>query len=119
MFKVPEKYRVIDGDNSTTIHNGNNGLFKLYLRGNRTNLGSMLYITATEKDSWECVEVYTPVRYPIWEELCLVRNLFWDRNDLVIQYYPREKDCSNFKKYSVCLWRPTNQLIPNPQGALK
>src|SRR5215218_9591845 len=37
---------------------------------------------------WEHVSVSTPYRTPTWEEMCRVKELFWDDTETVVQFHP-------------------------------
>src|SRR6266487_7029637 len=47
---------------------------------------------------WEHVSVTVShknkdsTRCPTWGEMCFVKDVFWDKDDVVIQYHPAEKD---------------------------
>jgi hypothetical protein len=118
MFKVPEKYRILEGPMASSPSDGNNGTFKIYLKSKKVNIGSMLYIIASDGLGWEHVSVSTPVRCPTWEEMCLVKDLFWSEDDLVIQYHPRKKDYVDQHRYCLHMWRSTDQEIPTPPNIL-
>src|ERR1044072_237889 len=53
-------------------------------------------------------------RCPTWEEMCFIKDQFWDKDEVVIQYHPREADYVSEHEYCLHLWRPTNQHIPIP-----
>ena len=56
---------------------------------------------------WEHVSVSTPDRCPTWMEMCMVKALFWNEDELVVQFHPRKIDYVNFHPYTLHLWRPT------------
>jgi len=43
-----------------------------------------------------------------------VKNLFFDPDELVIQFHPPKKDYVNFHKNTLHLWRPWDQVITLP-----
>jgi hypothetical protein len=57
-------------------------------------------------------------RCPTWEEMCYIKSLFWDKEDVAIQYHPAEKDYVNNHSFCLHLWRPIGQTIPTPDPLL-
>lgn len=127
-FHVPEKYRVPQiraGVNISTPAVGNNGKFQIEpRRAGRPPITYTLTIVASEgygwidaglpPPPWEHVSVSTRVRCPTWEEMCYVKSLFWDPEDLVIQIHPPESDYINEHPYCLHLWRPVGVELPRP-----
>lgn len=110
-FHVPERFRITDEPDphfNTTAADGNNGAFRL-----RLNTGPCLAIVS-EGMGWEHVSVSRRDRCLTWEEMCQVKNLFWDEEDCVIQYHPPKSQYVNNHPYCLHLWRPTEQQIPTP-----
>lgn len=70
------------------------------------------------KTGWEHVSVSvihgTKSRIPTWEEMCKVKDLFWDKDDCVIQYHPPESKYINNHPNVLHLWRPIGIDIPMP-----
>ena len=53
-------------------------------------------------------------RCPTWEEMCLVKQMFWDENEIVIQYHPPKKSYANLHPYCLHLWKPIDFEFPLP-----
>ena len=51
-------------------------------------------------------------RMATWDEMCEIKALFWDEDDVVIQYHPRKADYVKNVSYVLHLWRPTEAIIP-------
>lgn len=51
---------------------------------------------------------------PTWVEMCAVKDMFWDKEDVVIQFHPREADYVNNHANVLHLWRPTETELPTP-----
>lgn len=56
---------------------------------------------------WEHVSISTPDRCPTWEEMCFVKNLFWEDEELVVQFHPPKSQYVNCHPRTLHLWRPT------------
>ena len=51
---------------------------------------------------------------PRWEEMCKIKELFFEDDETVIQYIVAKKDNINVKENCLHLWKPTNQTVPMP-----
>jgi hypothetical protein len=95
MFKMPEKFRV--GKN--TKYTGNNGSF--IIRGKEK-----LLCTATDAFGWEHVVISKLGWAPDQSEVQMVRDLFWDPSDWVVQFFFPETEPFHQHPWHVHLWRP-------------
>lgn len=113
-FIVPEKFRIKHGQLRTTSHDGNNGAFMV----SSLKLKQPLFCIASDGMGWEHVSVSLSSRCPTWDEMCVVKYLFWGDDDCVVQFHPPKADYVNFHPYCLHLWRAINQVIPVPQSIL-
>jgi len=51
---------------------------------------------------------------PTWAEMCFIKQLFWDDEDVVMQLHPRKSDYVNIHESVLHLWRPKTIEIPTP-----
>lgn len=74
------------------------------------------YVSKDEDTGWEHVSVSldNDGRIPSWEEMCFVKELFWDDTDCVVQFHPAKQDYVNVKNNCLHLWRARNQQFPMP-----
>jgi hypothetical protein len=126
-FHVPERYRRTTTSNTKwgepTRHNaGNYGCFIVPpLRGQRK-----LYCLASDGEGWEHVSVHAHSTnkgraIPNWDEMCSIKDLFWDPEDAVMQLHPRASVYVTTNAYVLHLWRPreeTGMVIPEPDPTL-
>lgn len=74
-----------------------------------------LRIIASRDPRWEHVSVSLPHRCPTWGEMQMVKNLFWDDDEVVMQLHVAKKDHINVHPYCLHLWRPrSGKKIPLP-----
>lgn len=101
-----EKYRdpLRGGDASF----GNNGVFMIPLKR------GWLQVIASDGLSWDHVSVSTPSRCPTWDEMCMVKDLFFDKEETVVQYHPPKSEYVNYHPYCLHLWRhqAVDPLLP-------
>ena len=107
-----ERGRWVEGPMATTLGE-RDGMFTL-----RTNEGQELRVMASQGDvtgvAWEHVSVSTKSRCPTWKEMCWVKGLFFEDEEVVIQYHPRKSDYVNMHPYCLHLWRPLTETLPTP-----
>ena len=114
-FKSPTDYLI-----SKKIANANNGAYKIprksFIRESISDKQSVILFIAIQSDGegWEHVSVSTKNRCPTWKEMCAIKDLFWDEEDVVVQYHPKRSDYINIHKYCLHLWRPIDMNITVP-----
>jgi len=88
------------------------GAFRLLPPG-----GGLLVAVSSGVDhehGWEHVSVSGENRCPTWDEMCWVKDLFWEKHEMAVQYHPPESQYVNMHKYCLHIWRPINMTIPMP-----
>lgn len=110
-FHVPGICRVTLGSMGSSDKDGNNGMFAVRMRGPGHPMAKVI---ASDGMGWEHVSVSFPNRCPTWDEMCRIKNIFWDAGDCVVQYHPPASEYVNNHNFCLHLWRPTNQDIPRP-----
>jgi hypothetical protein len=93
-----------------------------YFRIDRKPLENLVVISSGEDAEkeiyWEHVSVSTRHRPPTWNEMCFVKDLFWDPEEPVMQLHPPRSEWVNNHPYTLHLFRPTNCKIPLPPSIL-
>jgi hypothetical protein len=119
-IKRLEKYRVKTGAMATTEKDGRNGAFFVPCKSS----GELLKIIASDGtdwklsnlsgDPWEHVSVSCKDRCPTWEEMCFVKNLFWDEGETVVQFHPPKSEYVNYHEHVLHLWKQVgvNATLP-------
>jgi hypothetical protein len=125
MFHVPEATRIRTHPLLGSITaDGNNGAFDLESCEPGWRLALIVSDGAdpTVPEKWEHVSVHAykeaglavRERTPTWKEMCFVKRLLWDAEDVVMQLHPRESEYVNCHPNTLHLWRPINAEIPTP-----
>lgn len=65
-------------------------------------------------DGWDHVSVSLPHRCPTWDEMNFIKSLFWEKDELVLQFHPPQKDYINIGKTALHMWKPWHQTIELP-----
>lgn len=105
---------------------GMNGAFRIpyhaggYNPGKAPRPDSTLAVIASNGMDWDHVSVHVldEDRCPTWEEMCFIKDLFWHRNETVVQYHPAESDYVNLHPYTLHLWKPQSAAVPTPERIL-
>lgn len=63
---------------------------------------------------WEHVSVSWPSRCPTWGEMCKVKDIFFRKDEWVMELHPPESEYVNLHEYCLHLWKPIGQDIPTP-----
>jgi hypothetical protein len=63
---------------------------------------------------WEHVSVSTRRRPPNWQEMCFVKDLFWDEEECVVQFHPPRSAYVNNHPFCLHLWRCKHAPFPMP-----
>lgn len=117
-FHVPERHRVRHGELASLPRHGNNGAFELPA----VIPGRQLWTVASDGLGWEHVSVSVRqkkrVFIPTWKEMAHVKALFWDAEDVVIQYHPARSQYVNNHEAVLHLWRPVGVALPVPDANL-
>ena len=106
LSKEVEDGRMLFGYYGSPPNSGPYGAFKF-----KTESGEMVIIAcgAEEKAAhgWEHVSVSFTDRCPTWEEMCKVKDMFWEPEECVIQLHPPQSLYINAHPYALHLWRNT------------
>ena len=116
-FHVPEKFRFKVSNNPLQSDKsfGNNGFF--IIPGEK---GRDIEVMASDGLGWDHVsvkiyDVHRDVyRTPLWDEMCKVKDIFWDPEDVVVQYHPAKSEYVNFHPNVLHLWKNQTVDIPTP-----
>lgn len=125
MMKVPNEYRVRKGQLGSDDSYGNNGMF--YIKHPRIE-GYNFIVQVSDGAGWEHVSVSlqnargkkyeTVKRCPTWEDMCFIKDLFWDAEDCVIQFHPPASSYVSHHPYCLHMWKSTTTEIEVPETIL-
>jgi hypothetical protein len=122
MKKAPEQNRITTGNLGSDSSYGNNGVFVF----TKFFDGKYREITCIVSDGkgWEHVSVTValkngnPMRCATWEEMCFVKDQFWNRDEAVVQFHPPESDYINNHPFCLHLWKPSDREFRLPPANL-
>ena len=68
---------------------------------------------------WEHVSINDYDKTPTWEEMCELKDVFWNEDEWAVQYHPPKSEYVNNLKHCLHLWKPiekfTGELPVPPQ----
>lgn len=75
---------------------------------------------------WEHVSIHVKERknkkvkevIPTWSEMCVVKALFWEPEECVIQFHPPESQYVNMHAFTLHLWKQIDKEFPMPDKSL-
>lgn len=81
-------------------------------------------IVASDGLGWEHVSIsifaieekekFSVHRCPTWEEMCFIKDCFWNETETVVQYHPAKSEHVSVHPYCLHLWRPLEESLPLP-----
>jgi hypothetical protein len=69
---------------------------------------------AKVSEGWDHVSVSRIDKTPTWEEMCFVKDLFFDADECVMQLHPPKSEYVNNHPHCLHLWRPGRTPMPMP-----
>lgn len=105
--------RIKTGPYASTPEDGFNGAFWINLPGE----SKMILCIASDGMGWQHVSVSFGGGVedtPSWEVMCQIKDLFWEPEDVVVQYHPAKSQYINCHPGCLHLWRPTTEPLPVP-----
>lgn len=106
-----EKYRQRDAEIRLYGVSGDkgNGIFKILI------YGIPFICIASNGGGWEHVSVSkTNRKIPTWEEMCKIKDMFFEEDETVVQYHPKKSEYVNRCECCLHLWRPLKEVLPTP-----
>ncbi len=110
-----DKYRLRDAERRVAGENGDAGCgcFKVYINGRS------FFVVVSDGGGWDHVSV-SPCNQkrkscPTWEEMCAIKDMFFEPEERVVQYHPPKSEYINMHPYCLHLWRPNGgSELPYP-----
>lgn len=58
---------------------------------------------------WEHVSIDGKNRTPTWDEMCELKDMFFEDNECCVQYHPAKSEYVNNVRYCLHIWKPIEQ----------
>lgn len=110
---------------ASTPADGANGIFVVPLSKTLHNVERIAICMVSDGNDevpWEHVSVRISERRgsschnatPTWDEMCAVKDVFWNKDEVCLQLHPAEENYINCHPHVLHLWKPLNAEIPLP-----
>lgn len=128
MFHIPEEFRITKESSLKDVFDfthlisdktlTESGAFRVPKLGSKT--GKYYLCIASNGEGWEHVSVTIPSekRSPTWEEMTYIKSIFWEAEDVVVQFHPAKADYINNHKYCLHLWKRAGGQFETPKSYL-
>ena len=63
------------------------------------------FVMGRDEEGLEHVSVQLFKRIPTWEEMCEIKDIFWEDEEMVVQIHPKKSEYVNITE-ALHLWRP-------------
>lgn len=69
---------------------------------------------------WEHVSIapYKRSIVPTWDDMCRLKDMFFEDNEVVVQYHPAKSEYVNNLPNCLHLWRPLRDTMPTPPSIM-
>ena len=112
-WHMPNQHRVRRGALSSDDTYVDEGAFEIP----SNHRSEVLTVIASNGMGWEHVSVSLgpfSKKCPSWEEMCQVKDLFWDEDVCVVQFHPAKSDYVNRHKGCLHMWRKIGAVVELP-----
>lgn len=75
-------------------------------------------ISASWGDGWDHVSVAHPNRTPTWEEMCQIKDVFFDVEECVVQYHSPMSEYVNDHPNCLHMWKKQGQDFELPPSIM-
>ena len=99
----------------TVIDHGEDGMSAFV---KRVVGGMPLKVIASWGMDWDHVSVSLPNRTPNYQEMKMVKRIFFEADETAIEYHPAESDYISVNDNVLHLWRPQKLVIPMPPSIM-
>ena len=85
---------------------------------NLPDVGMASVVVGANEDGMEHVSV-APVnkhKLPTWNDMCYVKNIFWDDEEEAYQIMPKKSEYVNIKGNCLHLWKPIGKELRDLHG---
>lgn len=106
-----DKYRQKDDEKRIYGMEGDqhNGIYKVFVNGRS------FYCIVSNGGGWDHISVGGKnKRIPTWDEMCAIKDMFFDKDEVCVQYHPAEENYINLAENVLHIWKPQNIEMPTP-----
>lgn len=74
----------------------------------------------SDGEGWKhvSVSIERETKPPSWEIMCKVKELFWEDEEVAVQYHPKKSEYVNHHPGCLHLWSSTDLQMPTPPSIM-
>lgn len=76
--------------------------------------GKTFFAVYSNGGDWDHVSVSHKSRCPTWDEMCEIKDIFFDEDECCVEYHPAKSNYVNIHPYCLHIWKPQKEQIPVP-----
>jgi hypothetical protein len=69
-----------------------------------------LFIISSHDNGWNHISASLEKRTPIWDEMCFIKDLFFEPEDICIQIHPKQSQYVNMHNHCLHIWQPPDNI---------
>ncbi len=78
--------------------------------------GKWLNFIFSNQLGWEHLSISMPNKTPSWEQMCRMKDIFWNEDETCIEYHPAKSQYVNMHPHCLHIWKPVfNEDFINEQ----
>lgn len=82
------------------------------------HLNKAAFVVWSWGGGWDHVSISYRNRVPTWDEMCKVKDLFFDPEETCVEYHPARSEYVNCMPYCLHIWRWQDGDMPKPPKIL-
>lgn len=110
--KIVEVGRIRKGTMASTVDQKFNGAFVIRYKGR------LLSVISSDGAGYDHVSVSIQGRCPTWDEMCFIKDQFFEPEETAIQYHPAKSEYINHHPFTLHLWRKQGESVDLPPAIL-
>jgi hypothetical protein len=63
---------------------------------------------------WDHVSISFTDHDPTWRDMCAAKEIFFDPEEVCVEYHPRASEYVNIHQHCLHIWRPQHDALPTP-----
>ena len=63
---------------------------------------------------WEHLSVSSHNKTPSWDVMCMLKEIFWNDDEVCVEYHPKREDYVNFHQHCLHIWKKIDYEFPTP-----
>lgn len=97
-------------------------VFETYYKNGKikvnNSIDKTLHFIFSNGCGFEHLSVSTPIKTPTWEQMCKMKEIFWEDDEVCMQLHPKKEEYVNNHNNCLHIWKPIEKEIPTPPSIM-